>query len=221
MIEAVVLDIDDTLCLTEAACFDMENTVLAKMRRSPMSREVHVRTWGKPLFEVIGERSPGINVDDFKEFYGPTIKEFTEAGKLDVIPQENYEALDRLIRMGKALFALTSRTHGELEHMLAPDHLLASRLTAFYYRDNMQFHKPDPRAFNELLAEHGFDPSSSVYVGDSVSDAEAAKGAGLHFIASLESGLRTKEDFAQHPVDLFVARFPDIVEAVTRLDQAA
>lgn len=219
MIEAVVIDIDDTLCLTEAVCFDMENAVLAKMGREPMPREVHISTWGQPLFEAIGERSPGVDVDEFKVFYGPTIKEYTESGRLDAIPQANYKALDRLIRMGKTLFALTSRTHGELEHMLEPDHLLATRLKAFYYRDNMQFHKPDPRAFNELLSEQDIEPHNAVYVGDSISDAEAAKKAGLHFVASLESGLRTREDFAHHAVDLFIPRFPDIVEAVHKLDK--
>lgn len=196
----------------------MENQVLENMGRPHMSRDIHLSTWGRPLFEAITDRSPGIDVEEFKAFYHPQIKNHVESGKLDTIPAENYDALDQLIKMGKALMVLTSRTHTELRHLLEPDHLLAKRVKAFYYRDKMQYHKPDPRAFGELLLDSGLKPEQCVYVGDSLSDAEAAKQAGLHFIASLESGIRQKEDFADQPVDRFIYKFPDIVDAVMSLD---
>lgn len=221
MIEAVVIDVDDTLCLTEAACFDLENTTLARMNRGPMVRSVHIATWGRPLFEAILQRSPGIDVDAFKAAYHPVIEEFIADGRLDAIPAENYEALDKLVALDKTIMLLTSRTHGEFKHMLAPDHDLASRVTAFYYRDNMQYHKPDPRAFDELLHAHSLQPENCVYVGDSPSDAQAASGAGLHFIASLESGIRQQQDFEGLAVDAFVDRFPDIVGAIASLERGA
>jgi phosphoglycolate phosphatase len=219
MIKAVIIDVDDTLCLTEAACFDLENAALARMGRPPMSRAVHITTWGQPLFDAIVKRSPGIDVEQFKVAYHPVIEEFIKDGKLDVIPQENYEALDKLIALGKTIMLLTSRTHGEFKHMLAADHLLASRVTAFYYKDNMQYHKPDPRAFDQLLHEHNLQPEQCIYIGDSPSDGEAAGGAGLCFIASLESGIRQKQDFDGLRVDTFVDRFSDIVEAIDKLDK--
>jgi phosphoglycolate phosphatase-like HAD superfamily hydrolase len=121
--------------------------------------------------------------------------------------------------MGKAVFVLTSRTHGELRHLLEPDHYLASRVKAFYYKDNMQYHKPDPRAFDELLADNCLLAEKCIYVGDSVGDAEASKAAGLKFVASLESGLRQREDFDGNDVDVFINRFPEINEAVARLEK--
>lgn len=220
MIKAVVIDFDDTLCLTEAACFEMENETLQAMGLPPMERDIHIQTWGQPLFDVITVRSPGIDVEAFKKAYHPIIAEYTKSGKLDAIPKANYDALDQLIAMEKSLLVLTSRTHAELKHLLEPDHLLASTIDAFYYKDNMQYHKPDPRAFDELLADHGLDAGDCVYVGDSVSDAVASKQAGLHFIASLESGLRQKEDFANEQVDAYINAFPDIVEAVLALEAA-
>ena len=123
--------------------------------------------------------------------------------------------------LGKALVVLTSREHTEIQHLLEPDHALAEYVETFYYKDNMRFHKPDPRAFEHIEHEHGWDPKECVYVGDSISDAVAARGAGLHFIASLESGLRTEEDFTDQAVDIFIPRFPDVVEAVKTLDQVA
>lgn len=218
MIEALIIDVDDTLCLTEAACFEMENETLVAMGRNPMARDVHISTWGQSLFDAITVRSPGIDVEAFKVAYHPIIANYTKTGKLDTIPQANYDALDKLSAMGKMLLVLTSRTHGELKHMLEPDHLLASTIKAFYYKDNMQYHKPDPRAFNELLVDNGLAPDNCVYVGDSVSDAVASRQAGLKFVASLESGLRQRADFNGHDVDRFITHFPDIVEAVASLD---
>lgn len=216
----MVVDLDDTLCLTEAACFVMENEVLAQMGLSPMSREVHISTWGKPLFEAILLRSPGLDLAKFKKLYRPVINEFTKTGKLDSIPQDNLEALDKLIKDNKLVMILTSRTHEELHHLLEPDHLLAKRVSTFYYRDNMQFHKPDPRAFNELLRDNNLNPEECIYIGDSVSDAVAAKQAGLHFIASLESGLRAKSDFSHLPVDIYINKFPEVYQAVQSLDKS-
>ncbi len=220
MIEAVVIDLDDTLSFTEAVCFEMENEVLRAVGQPLMSRELHRKTWGQPLFEVISTRSPRVDVAKFKVAYEPIISEYIQSGKLDSISQENYETLDKLIELGKLVMVLTSRTHAELKHLLEPDHRLAGKIKAFYYRDNMEFHKPDPRAFAELLRDNNLQPQQCLYVGDSVSDAQAAKEAGLHFVASLESGLRQRQEFDGLPVDGFIPKFPDIVGEVVRLDNS-
>jgi phosphoglycolate phosphatase len=218
MIEAVIIDVDDTLCLTEAACFDLENTALQRMARKPMAREVHFETWGQPLFEAITVRSPGIDIEEFKIAYHPVIDEFIADGRLDSIPEANYQALDCLLLLGKKLMLLTSRTHGEFKHLLASDHLLSSRVSACYYKDNMAYHKPDPRAFDEVLRDYTLQPEQCVYIGDSPSDAAASNQAGLSFIASLESGVRQRTDFAAYDVASFINRFPDVVDAVIVLD---
>lgn len=146
------------------------------------------------------------------------MEEYVTEGKLDQIPNQNYAALDILIEQGRDIMLLTSRTHSELKHMLEPDHLLAKRVTAFYYRDNTKFHKPDPRVFDELFESHGLESNQCVYIGDSPSDAAAAKQARLHFIASLESGIRQKEDFDAFGADGFVDAFSEIVEAINALE---
>ena len=83
----------------------------------------------------------------------------------------------------------------------------------------MEFHKPDPRAFDLLLKDHSFDRAECVYVGDSPNDAIAAKQAGMHFIGSVESGVRTEADFEGLLTDVFIAHFTDLPAAVAQLDQ--
>lgn len=220
MIKAVVIDVDDTLCLTEAICFELENEALQRMGRSEMETAVHLTTWGQPLFDAIATRSPGIDVEEFKAAYQPLIDEFIADGRWDSIPEANYEALDRLVTLGKKLMLLTSRTHAEFKHLLAPDHQLSSRITAFYYKDNMTYHKPDSRAFDELLNDNSLEPGQCVYVGDSPSDAAASNKAGLSFIASLESGIRQRQNFNGYKVAAFINKFPDVVEAVIALENS-
>ncbi|MFE0148871.1 HAD family hydrolase [Nonomuraea sp. NPDC059007] len=220
MIRAVVIDVDDTLCLTEAACFELENEVLACIGREPMSRDVHLSTWGQPLLEAMPSRSPGIDVEAFAAAYPAVLRRYVADGRLDVVAQENLQALDALAAAGRSLMLLTSRTEAEVEHLLAPDHALTGRLAAVYHAGNMRYSKPDARAFDELLAATGLDPHHCLYVGDSPGDARAANGAGLRFIACMQSGVRRRADFAAHRVDAFIDTFPQMVEAVAHLETA-
>ncbi|MGN9844492.1 HAD family hydrolase [Nonomuraea sp. H19] len=221
MIHAVVIDVDDTLCLTEAVCFELENDVLARIGREPMSRAVHLSTWGQPLLEAMPQRSPGLDLKTFAAVYRVVLREYVAAGRLDVVAPENLQALDDLAAAGRSLMLLTSRTETEMEHLLAPDHVLTGRLTAVYHAGNMRFSKPDARAFDELLAATGLEPRQCLYVGDSPGDAQAANGAGLHFIACMQSGIRQRADFDAHRVDAFIDTFPEMVDAVARLESAS
>jgi len=220
MIEAVIIDFDDTLCLTEEACFNLENETLRRIGREPMSRDIHRTTWGQPLYDAIQLRSPGVDADEFWKRMPNVHEEFIGKGQIDVVADENLQALDKLAQLGKKLMILTSRTEVEMKHLLVPTHHLASRIASFYYKDNMAYHKPDPRAFEVIERDHGLTSGQCAYVGDSPSDAAAAKGAGLHFIASLESGLRSREDFSAYSVDMFIDKFTDVYDAIISLEAA-
>ena len=218
MIRAVVVDVDDTLCMTEAACFDLENEVLARLGSAPMTRQVHLATWGQPLPEAIVTRSPGIDVAAFTAEFDDVFRRHLRNGLLDVISSENLRALDRLAAAGHTVMILTSRTLAQVEHLLDPQHVLAGRVSAAFHADNTGFHKPDPRVFDKLIAATGLTPHECVYVGDSPGDAAAAKGAGLHFIACLQSGPRQRPDFDALGVDGFIDAFHDLPEALVTLE---
>jgi len=219
MLRAVIVDVDDTLCLTEAASFDLENDVLALMGRPPMSRAVHLATWGEPLLVAMPHRSPGLDLRKFADLFPAENQRYLREGRLDVIPPENLEALDILVESGRTIMLLTSRAEAEVRHLLEPGHVLAARVTGGYHQGNTKFRKPDPRVFDELLDETGFRPEECVYVGDSPGDAVAAAGAGLRFIAGLQSGVRRADEFEPRFVSAVVSTFPGIVAAVEDLEQ--
>jgi phosphoglycolate phosphatase len=220
VIRAVIVDVDDTLCLTEAASFDLENEVLVRMGRRPMSRAVHLSTWGEVLLDAMPHRSPGLDLHRFAELFPAVHREYLTAGRLDVIPPENLEALDTFVSQGRTVLLLTSRAEAEVQHMLAPDHVLARRVSAAYHQGNTRFRKPDPRVFDELLTETGFAPGECVYVGDSPGDAVAAGGADIRFVACLQSGVRRLDEFDPRYITASVDAFPDLVSVVARLEKA-
>ncbi|MEV4347123.1 HAD hydrolase-like protein [Actinoplanes sp. NPDC049596] len=214
MIKAVIVDVDDTLCLTEAASFELENEVLARMGRPPMTREVHLATWGETLLAAMPLRSPGVDLELFAELFPVLHQRYLAEGRLDVIPAENLAALDRLVESGCTILLLTSRTEAEVRHLLAPDHVLAGRVTGAYHQGNTRFRKPDPRVFDELLAETGLRAEHCVYVGDSPGDAVAAGGAGIRFVACLQSGVRRLDEFDPRYVTASVDSFPEIPSVI-------
>ena len=216
-LRAVILDCDDTLFLTEEACFQIENAAAGKMGCAPMTRETHQHSWGRTIREAAALRFPGIDVDHFISTYELLLGEWVRSGRIDQLLPENLAALDRLKAQGYALAVLTSRKHSEVAHLLDPAHELSRRLSEFHYFESSPFLKPDPRVFDALLAKLGVKPAEAVYVGDAVSDAQAAGAAGVRFVASLESGLRTPADFSSFPVASFIRRFSELPDAVRRI----
>lgn len=142
---------------------------------------------------------------------GKIMEEYAKDGKQDPITNGNLQVLDILKESGKKIAILTSRSFPEVKHLLHESHPLRTTVEAFYHKDNSTYIKPDPRVFDQILSHFHVLPIETVYVGDAISDAVAAKGAGLHFIAVLESGLRMKKDFDGQQVDFFAGTFPDIV----------
>jgi len=217
-IKAVIVDFDDTLCMSEADCFALENETLRRMGRDAQSRDIHKKTWGNySLEESMELRSPGIDLAEFWRTFPVVHTEFVEKGLIDVVTESSMQVLHQLKDMSLQVMVLTSRSEIESRHLLLPTHKISSVIDAFYHKDNTQWHKPDPRVFSHIEYEHGFKPNECVYVGDTVGDAAAAKGADLHFIASLESGLRSKSDFIDYAVDAFIETFTELPSVIAEL----
>lgn len=217
MVKAVLVDFDDTLCPTEEAGFAFENEVLRRLDRPPQSREIHKATWGQPMLQAMPIRSPGVDIAAFHAIVHDLFPQWAAEGKIDVIPHANMQAIDTLCATGMEVYVVTSRIEDELRHILRPSNELMQRLTAIYYHETLEYWKPDPRVFDKVFATHSLIPEECVYVGDSPTDAAAAKQAGLYFIASLESGLRTCTDFEPWGADHFVMRFTDVPRAVQHI----
>lgn len=211
MIKVVIFDFDDTLCLTEEACFHLENLVVQQMGHLPMTRETHQKNWGVLLRMAIAGRMPCIDVDEFMKRHQKIFADYSHKRNMDSIPKKNLTILDKLKKAKKRLAILTTRSSFEVKHLMHNNHPLQKRIEIFYNRNNLEYLKPDARTFNQAFYHFHVKPEECVYVGDGLTDAMAAKGAKMHFIAVLESGLRKKEDFRDFKVDFFAEKFTKIL----------
>lgn len=214
MIKLVIIDFDDTLCLTETACFELENEAAKRMGFDPMSREVHLKNWGKPVEQAITERIPGIDAKEFMKQLEYVHEEFIRDGRVDVITEDNLQFLDDIKASGRRLAIVTSRSLQEVKHLLEKDHPLNIRIEKFYHKDNSPYLKPDPRVFDQVLEDFSVKPEEAVYLGDTLGDAVSATKAGLHFIAVLESGLKTRDDFQSVNVNFFATTLPEALQYI-------
>lgn len=215
MIKLVIIDFDDTLSLTEEACFRLENETARQLGFPPMTREAHLKNWGKPVEQAIVERITGIDPKEFMKKLESTHNQYIQEGRIDIVSEKNLKFLDSLKASGKKLAILTSRSLQEAKHLLHDDHMLGKKIEKFYHKDNSEYLKPDPRVFDQILSDFAVSPHEAVYLGDSLSDAIATKAAGLHFIAVLESGLKTEEDFNHLTVDFFATTLPEALSYIS------
>lgn len=216
MIKLVITDFDDVLSLTEEACFKIENHIAKKLGFPPMTRKNHQKNWGKPVKEAILERIPGIDPEAFMNTLKEDLPKFVQEGKIDVVSDENINALKKLKNDGKRLAILTNRSFHEIKHLLDESHHLSKWIEKIYHINNSRYLKPNPKVFDQILEDFNTKPHEAIYIGDSLGDAICAKGANIHFIALLESGLRTKEDFKSVHVDFFAQTFPEILSYIEK-----
>jgi len=154
MIELIILDFDDTLCLTEKSSYELENLIAQKIGFPPITRETHIKNWGKVLEEAIIERFPGINAEVFIEELRKTLPKLIKKDEIDVITDINLKTLDIIKSKGIKLAILTSRDFMEVKHLQEKKHSLSLRINAFYHKDNSDYLEPNPKVFDKILFRH-------------------------------------------------------------------
>ena len=219
MIKLILVDFDDTLCLSEEACFHLENEIAEKLHCRPMTRSAHQINWGKPLKEAIVERVPGIDVDAFMKLFPKVAHKHILEGKFDYVSEANLNVLRKLRAKGYKVVIQTSRQHCEVEYLISEKSPLMPMIDAFFYQERSKFKKPDPRVFLLPLRMFNVSFSEMVYVGDAFTDVQWCKVAGIYFIASIESGLRTQQDFEKLGAKWFIHRFTELPERIEELNK--
>ena len=101
---------------------------------------------------------------------------------------EAIEAIQWLRRQGVPVTLCTTNDKPTLEHRLHAAGIDPSWFAAVSTGE-YQYRKPDPRAFDPIFEQMKAHREAAVYVGDWHSDIEAARGAGITFVAVLSGGI--------------------------------
>ena len=123
-------------------------------------------------------------------------------------------ALDELAADG---FVFAVCTNKPIRHTrLFLDHFgLSGRFAAIAGRDSFPFCKPDPRHLTETIAQAGADPARAVMVGDSRTDVNTARAAGIPVVC-VPFGYTDVPVEALAP-DLVIQHFDELPRAVRQL----
>jgi phosphoglycolate phosphatase len=105
-------------------------------------------------------------------------------------------AVKQLIANGLTLGIVSTKYHRRIEAFLKREKL-TDVFNIIVGGEDVTAHKPDPTGLLMALDKLGKPPSQSIYVGDSVVDAETAQRAGVPFVAVL-SGVTLKEAFRNY-----------------------
>ncbi len=182
-----VFDLDGTLAETAGDLIGTLNVLLSRegLKELPLSQARDLIGAGAKALIRRGFEAEGRSLapaeherlfDDFIAHYGEHLADSSHLFE-GVIP-----ALDKLEQAGFRLAVCTNKYEGQSVKLLTILGI-ADRFAAICGRDTFPQFKPDPRHLTETIARAGGDPARAVMVGDSRTDIDTAKAAGIPVVA--------------------------------------
>ncbi len=183
----LVLDLDGTLVDTAPDLVRALNVVLAAQGMAPVALGASLAMVGHGARAMIeaaladaGRVPETAELDrlmqDFVRHYSAHIADHSR-------PFPGAEAmLDRFAAQGW-LLAICTNKYEALARQLLGEFGLADRFAAITGQDTFAYRKPDPRHITQTILIAGGSPARAVMVGDSRTDIDAAKAAGIPVVA--------------------------------------
>lgn len=183
----IVFDLDGTLVETAPDLLDSLNHCLGIARMQSVDA-VRLRSYvgmgGKVMIErAFAAQNAPLAEDRLAELLVAFLEHYTAniPGRSLAFPGVE-AALARFEAAGWRLAVCTNK-YEAMSRKLLEALGLAPRFSAICGQDSFAFRKPDPRHLTETIRVAGGDPGRAVMVGDSATDIETAKRAGIPVVA--------------------------------------
>lgn len=182
-VDAILFDLDGTLIDTKSLYLEAYRQAVEPYVRKELTREDIMAL--RPTSEIAFLRAV-VDPEDFDAcldaFY--TAYETLHADRFHGVYDGVHEMLGSIRRAGIRLGLVTgkSRRSWEITRVVA-DSLEPFDILVF--DDDVRAPKPDPHGLELAVAGLGVEPGRAAYVGDTLSDMEAARAGGLRPIAAL------------------------------------
>ncbi len=206
--KAIIFDFDDTLVESRLQKWAQHKHVAKKFYNIDLQDEEIRQHWGKPFHELISILYKNSdNIENMDKAIISTKEDFLKncyQGAMEMIK----EFIHQKVEIGVLSAANTPHLVEDLTRFDFP-------ITKFFCiqgADQTKVHKPNPQVFKpifEKIKEKGINPSEILYVGDSLDDFEASKGAGIDFIG-VATGLYSKEDFQNKGVNIVLSKINEL-----------
>ena len=197
--QTIIFDFDYTLADSSRGVIECINFALNELGLPAVSAEVACQTIGLSLpdifLKLIGQQYIA-KCDEFAHLF---IKRADEVmADRTVLFESVPKTVELLKKRGIALGIVSTKFRRRIETILKRENLL-NQFDVIIGGEDISEYKPDPEGLLAAIERLEDIPSSSLYVGDSVTDAETAKRAKVPFVAVL-SGVTPKDTFRDYNV---------------------
>jgi phosphoglycolate phosphatase len=215
----LVFDLDGTLVDTAPDLVRALNAVIAAEGLPPVPLDKALTMVGRGARMLIRSAfaAEGQNVEgaELERLFKAFIDRYAEHVAEESRPYPGVEAsLDRFAAAGWLLAVLTNKPD-PLARPILEALGLASRFAAIVGQGALPWLKPDPRVFAQTVRMAGGTPQRAVMVGDSETDIETARAAGIPVVA-VTFGY-TPEPVATFGPDRLIDHFDELWNAVASL----
>jgi phosphoglycolate phosphatase len=217
-----VFDLDGTLADTAADLIRTLNIILARLEVAPVpveqARDV-VGAGARVMLErglALGGRS--VSSAELGDLFREFLSHYADNLAVETTLFEGVEeVLAHFSERGHRLAVCTNKMEEHSVRLLKALGV-APRFDAICGRDSFAWAKPDPRHLTLTIEKAGGDPRRAIMVGDSRTDIDTARAAGLPVVA-VDFGY-TDVPVSQLGPDRIVSRYADMIAAIEELDDS-
>ena len=183
----IVFDLDGTLIDTAPDLLDSLNHSLEAgglVRAEAAALKGFIGFGGKVMIEkAFAAQQKALAAQEHDRLYALFVEHYNDAMPGRSLPYPGViEALDRFEAAGYIMAVCTNKFEAMAVRLLTALGM-AHRFATITGQDTFAFRKPDPRHLLETIAKAGGDPANALMVGDSRTDIDTAKAAGIPVVA--------------------------------------
>lgn len=207
----ILFDFDYTLADSSKGAFSCINYALEKMGLDIVTYEMACKTIGLSLKNTFLKLSNEQQIDKINEFSHLFIE---HADKVMADYTKIYEPVPETMKILKAHGIKLGIVSGKFRYRIHDILMRAGLQDVFDYivgLEDVACQKPSPVGVIKAAQFFNLELEEILYVGDSLTDAETARNAGLTFVATL-TGVTKKEEFNDFNVFRYIDEISELIE---------
>jgi phosphoglycolate phosphatase len=207
----VIFDFDYTLADSSRGVLECINHAFKGMGLPKVAAEDAQRTIGLSLPDILvalaGREQEGRGGEFARLFVEKADEVMTD---LTDIFEDVPSVIKHLKREGVTIGIVSTKFRRRIEEVLGREELLEP-FDIIVGGEDVSRHKPDPEGLLVVIERLGGSPLGSLYVGDSVTDAETARRAGVPFAVVL-NGVTPREAFTDYPSYYILENLSELID---------
>lgn len=210
-IRGIIFDFDFTLADSSKGVVKCVNYALKKLNFSEFADEEIKKTIGLTLDQTFVKLAGEPHLDKIEKFKYYFIEKADEVMTNNTILfTETPSVIKFLHSKSIKLGIVSTKFRYRIVNILSREALL-DYFKVIIGGEDVQTLKPNPIGLLEAIKKLNLSVSQIIYIGDSVTDAETARRAGVSFMAVL-SGVTFRNDFKNYPVTKFLNDLSEILK---------